>query len=66
MLRKPIGLTTPYRPVTPVKDWTSLARGVRVDGYVVVITAKGNDNDAARELCGALIAEMEKRNAKKK
>jgi hypothetical protein len=34
-------------------------RGVRVDGDTVVISVKG-DNDEARKLCGALIEEMNK------
>lgn len=33
-------------------------KGVRVEGDTVVISTK--DNDAARELCGALIEEMNK------
>jgi len=39
------------------REWIGLMRGVRVDGDTVVITVKGG-NDAARELCGALIEEM--------
>lgn len=39
------------------KPWVGLMRGVRVEGDNVVISTKGG-NDAARELCGALIAEM--------
>jgi hypothetical protein len=39
--------------------WAGLMRGVRVEGDTVVITVKGG-NDAARELCGALIEEMNK------
>ena len=39
--------------------WASLIRGVRVEGDTVVITVKGG-NDAARELCGALIEEINK------
>jgi hypothetical protein len=41
------------------RTWVGLMRGVRVDGDTVVITVKGG-NDAARELCGALIEEMNK------
>jgi hypothetical protein len=41
------------------RTWAGLMRGVRVDGDTVVITVKGG-NDAARELCGALIEEMNK------
>ena len=41
------------------KQWAGLMRGVRVDGDTVVITTKGG-NEAARELCGALIEEMNK------
>ena len=43
----------------PRNKWTSLMRGVRVDGDTVVIVVKGG-NEAARELCGALIDEMSK------
>ena len=45
--------------VQPQRTWAGLMRGVRVDGDIVVITVK-NGNDAARELCGALIEEMNK------
>jgi len=41
------------------RTWAGLMRGVRVDGDTVVIKVK-NGNDAARELCGALIEEMNK------
>jgi len=41
------------------RTWVGLMRGVRVDGDTVVISVKGG-NDAARELCGALIGEMNK------
>ena len=40
-------------------QWVGLMRGVRVEGDTLVITVKGG-NDAARELCGALIEEMNK------
>ena len=36
----------------------AIPRGVRVEGDTVVISTK--DNDAARDLCGALIEEMNK------
>jgi len=39
--------------------WSKLIRGVRVEGDTVVIKVKGG-NDEARELCGALIEEMNK------
>jgi hypothetical protein len=39
--------------------WPALMRGVRVEGDTVVISVKGG-NDAARELCGALIEEINK------
>jgi hypothetical protein len=39
--------------------WVGLMRGVRVEGDTVVITVKGG-NDAARQLCGDLIKEMNK------
>lgn len=41
------------------RPWAGLIRGVRVEGETVVISVKGG-NDAARELCGALIEEMNK------
>ena len=41
------------------RPWPKLMRGVRVEGDTVVITVKGG-NEAARELCGALIEEMSK------
>jgi hypothetical protein len=41
------------------RAWASLMRGVRVEGDTVVISVKGG-NEAARELCGALIEEMGK------
>ena len=40
------------------REWVGLMRGVRVEGDTVIISVKGG-NDAARELCGALIKEME-------
>jgi uncharacterized protein YlaI len=40
------------------REWVGLMRGVRVEGDTVVITVKGG-NEAARELCGELINEME-------
>ena len=40
-------------------QWVGLMRGVRVEGDTLVITVKGG-NDVARELCGALIEEMNK------
>ena len=40
------------------RDWVGLMRGVRVEGDTVIISVKGG-NEAARELCGALIKEME-------
>jgi hypothetical protein len=41
------------------RKWADLIRGVRVEGDTVVIMANGG-NEAARELCGALIDEMNK------
>jgi hypothetical protein len=41
----------------PQRTWVGLMRGVRVEGDTVVISVKGG-NDSARELCGALIEEM--------
>ena len=45
--------------IRPQRTWAGLMRGVRVEGDTVVITVKGG-NEAARELCGALIEEMNK------
>ena len=45
--------------LTPQRTWVGLMRGVRVEGDTLVIKVKGG-NDAARELCGALIEEMNK------
>jgi hypothetical protein len=39
--------------------WANLIQGVRVEGDFVIIKVKGG-NDAARELCGALIDEVNK------
>ena len=41
------------------RAWAKLIQGVRVEGDTVVIKVKGG-NDAARELCGALIEEVNK------
>jgi hypothetical protein len=41
------------------RPWSNLIRGVRVEGDTVVILAKGG-NEAARELCAALIEEKTK------
>lgn len=41
------------------RDWAGLMRGVRVEGDTVVISVHYG-NDAARQLCGALIEEMNK------
>ena len=51
---KPLYDTTP-----PQRTLIGLMRGVRVEGDTVVISVKGG-NDAARELCGELINEMNK------
>ena len=48
---------TYYIPNKDERTWVGLMRGVRVEGDTVVISVKGG-NDAARELCGALIEEM--------
>ena len=39
--------------------WAKLIQGVRVEGDFVIVKVKGG-NDAARELCGALIEEINK------
>jgi hypothetical protein len=52
-------LFTPLGQVWPLclkREWVGLMRGVRVEGDTVIISVKGG-NDAARELCGALIEE---------
>ena len=51
----PVG--TKLYTTPPQRTWVGLMRGVRVEGDTVVISVKGG-NDAARELCGALIEEM--------
>ena len=48
----------PLYTTPPQRTWVGLMRGVRVEGDTVVISTK--DNDAARDLCGALIEEMNK------
>lgn len=43
-------------PVAVVKcEWVGLIRGVRVDGDNVIVSVKGG-NEAARFLCGKLVA----------
>jgi hypothetical protein len=41
------------------RTWIESMQGVRVEGDTIVITVKGG-NDAARELCGALLEEKNK------
>lgn len=41
------------------REWADLIQGVRVEGDFVIVKVKGG-NDAARELCGALIEEINK------
>jgi hypothetical protein len=41
------------------RGWAKLIQGVRVEGDTVVVKVKGG-NDAARELCAALIEEINK------
>ena len=53
------GRGTPLYTHPLQRTWVGLMRGVRVEGDTLVITVKGG-NDAARELCGALIEEMNK------
>jgi len=45
-------------PPAAQRAWVGLIRGVRVESDTVVITVKCG-NDAARELCGELINEMD-------
>ena len=53
------GRGTPLYTHPLQRTWVGLMRGVRVEGDTLVITVKGG-NDVARELCGALIEEMNK------
>ena len=48
----------PVYDTPPQRTWVGLMRGVRVEGDTVVISTK--NNDAARELCGELINEINK------
>jgi hypothetical protein len=41
------------------REWANLIQGVRVEGHAVIVKVKGG-NDAARELCAALIEEINK------
>jgi hypothetical protein len=41
------------------QPWADLVQGVRVEGDFVIVKVKGG-NDAARELCAALIEEINK------
>jgi len=41
------------------RAWAKLIQGVRVEGDAVIVKVKGG-NDAARELCAALIDEVNK------
>jgi hypothetical protein len=50
-------LLTRFNTTPQQRTWVGLMRGVRVEGDTVVISVKGG-NDAARELCGELINEM--------
>jgi hypothetical protein len=43
----------------PQRTWVRLMRGVRVEGDTVVISVHYG-NDSARQVCGALIEEMNK------
>ena len=47
-----------FKYAPPQRTWVGLMRGVRVEGDTVVISVVGG-NDGARELCGALINELE-------
>lgn len=50
---------TPLYTTPPQRDpWVELMRGVRVEGDTVVISVKGG-NEAARQLCGELVKEIE-------
>lgn len=46
-----------WKMPTPQRTWVGLMRGVRVEGDTVVISVHYG-NDAARQVCGALIEEM--------
>ena len=52
------GCDIPLYTTPPQRTWAKLIRGVRVEGDTVVISVVGG-NDGARELCGALINELE-------
>jgi hypothetical protein len=54
------GTLYPLYTTPPQRTWVGLMRGVRVEGDTVVIAVKGG-NDAARELCGYLLNEIEVR-----
>lgn len=43
--------------IKPQRTWVGLMRGVRVEGDKVIISVHYG-NDAARQVCGALIKEM--------
>jgi len=47
----------------PQRTWVGLMRGVRVEGDTVIISVHYG-NDAARQVCGELINEMETRKEK--
>jgi hypothetical protein len=53
----PVTVDVEPLPLYTQRTWVGLMRGVRVECDTVVISVKGG-NDAARELCGALIEEM--------
>lgn len=47
-------------PPAPQRNpWAELMRGVRVEGDTVVISVKGG-NEAARQLCGELVKEIDR------
>ena len=54
----PLPVGTLLYTTPPQRTWVGLMRGARVEGDTVIISVKGG-NEAARELCGALIKEME-------
>ena len=51
--------TYPLYTTPPQRTWVGLMRGVRVEGDNVIISVHYG-NDAARQVCGALIEEMNK------
>ena len=56
-------LELPNFTESPQRTWVGLMRGVRVEGDTVIISVHYG-NDAARQVCGELINEIEMRKEK--